>query len=494
MQTQKTQVNWFIQLIHWLRITRPRIGLRLSPAERRVLLILGDLLMLNGSLIIAATLGTEFHPNQATVVAYWKWFATLSGLWAASAIIFDVYNLARSASVSAITGNMGFAVLLTGMTYLFIPWLTPPIQTRSYAIGFLLVSLVAATGWRLSYAKALTQPAFHHRALILGTGEAARTLMRSLSASAQADNANPFRGTGYRVVGLVSPYPLTKGYDADKTIVGDAQHLVRLARERQVDEIIVALDDQQISEHLHEVLLDCRELGLRISSYIDIYERLTARLPVSYAAAHIDLLFGPGDTPMSRLYAATKRLIDIVMALAGLVALGALIPFVALANWRWSPGPLFYKQERVGQGGRSFAVIKFRSMVPDAEKGSGAVWSADRDPRITPVGQFLRKTRLDELPQVINVLRGEMSMVGPRPERPKFVGQLAKEMPLYRARHAVKPGITGWAQIRYRYGNTVEDSRIKLEYDLYYVKHASLYLDLLIMLQTFPVMLQFKGK
>jgi lipopolysaccharide/colanic/teichoic acid biosynthesis glycosyltransferase len=138
-------------------------------------------------------------------------------------------------------------------------------------------------------------------------------------------------------------------------------------------------------------------------------------------------------------------------------------------------------------------LIKFRTMIPDAEKDTGIVWSSEHDPRITPVGRILRKTRLDELPQFINVLRGEMSLIGPRPERPHFVGQLDRELPLYRARHAVKPGITGWAQVQYRYANSVEDSRIKLEYDLYYVKHAGLYLDLLIALQTIRVILQLKG-
>jgi lipopolysaccharide/colanic/teichoic acid biosynthesis glycosyltransferase len=174
--------------------------------------------------------------------------------------------------------------------------------------------------------------------------------------------------------------------------------------------------------------------------------------------------------------------------------MAAITPAVALANALWSPGPLLYRQTRTGKGGRSFVLIKFRSMVVDAEERCGATWCEDRDTRITPVGRLLRRTRLDELPQFINVLRGEMSAVGPRPERPSIVGQLARELPLYRARHAVKPGVSGWAQIRYRYGNSVEDARCKLEYDLYYIKHANLYLDLLIVLQTLRVVLSMRGK
>jgi len=177
----------------------------------------------------------------------------------------------------------------------------------------------------------------------------------------------------------------------------------------------------------------------------------------------------------------------------GLVFLALLMPALALANRLGSPGPLFYRQARVGRRGQPFQVLKFRSMIPDAEAASGAVWAADNDPRITAVGRFLRRTRLDELPQVINVLRGEMSLIGPRPERPEFVEQLAHSIPFYRARHSVRPGLSGWAQVQYRYGNTADDSRIKLEYDLYYVKHASFLLDLRIALQTIGVMLAFKG-
>jgi lipopolysaccharide/colanic/teichoic acid biosynthesis glycosyltransferase len=195
------------------------------------------------------------------------------------------------------------------------------------------------------------------------------------------------------------------------------------------------------------------------------------------------------------LYVAAKYCLDMALALVGLLFLGVVVlPLVAIANALTSPGPIFYRQERLGKGGRPFTLIKLRSMVRDAERCSGVVWCGKDDPRITPVGRFLRKTRLDELPQLLNVLRGEMSIVGPRPERPHFVGQLAHTFPLYRARHAVKPGITGWAQVHYEYGDSVEDARIKLEYDLYYVKHASLYLDLLTLLHTVRIVLGAKGQ
>jgi lipopolysaccharide/colanic/teichoic acid biosynthesis glycosyltransferase len=183
----------------------------------------------------------------------------------------------------------------------------------------------------------------------------------------------------------------------------------------------------------------------------------------------------------------------LLVAIIGLVITLVLFPFIAGAIYLNSPGPILYTQERSGRAGRRFKIIKFRSMVPDAEQEGEAIWATQNDDRVTGVGKFLRLTRLDELPQLINVLKGEMSIVGPRPERPEFIDHLQEEIPFYRARLSVKPGLTGWAQVQYRYGSTVQDALIKLEYDLYYIKYRSLPLDLLIILRTIRVMLTFKG-
>ncbi len=482
-------------LTPWKGMIVPRFGLRMTIAERRFLLVFIDLLLINGSLLAAMTMWNGFVPSISAVLACAKWFVTLSIVWFWLGTVLDIYSLARSASVTSITISVGVAVLVTALVYVFIPWLTPPMNARLYVFGFVLFSEVTLIVWRFIYAKALNHLAFMRRVLVLGTGELAQALMRDLNQASHADDANPFRGSGYQVVGLLADKPTRlSGDNAEFRVLGDVSQLVRLARLYHVDEVIIALDDQRALEpDVYQVLLDCRELGLRTSSVSEVYERLTSRLPVEYARYDLQTLLGQADSPADRLYLASKSLIDLLFAMVGLIVLALVTPLVALGNAIWSPGPLFYRQERVGRGGRPFAVCKFRSMRVDAEK-TGAVWSGDADPRITPMGRWLRKSRLDELPQVLNVLRGEMSVVGPRPERPHFVGQLVHELPLYRARNAVKPGITGWAQIRYRYGSSVEDSRIKLEYDLYYVKHASLYLDLLIMLQTAPVMLGLKGK
>jgi len=471
-----------------------QLNVRMTFAERKFLLVVVDLLLLNGSLLAAVTLWNGFDPSVSLVIEKAKWFITLSAVWLWFGMVLDVYDLPRAASVTTVVTSMGMAVVLTDLIYVAIPWFTPPVNARLYMFGLVGFSLAALLAWRVLYALMFNHMAFRRKAIILGTEPTAQALMRELNQLAEDERANPFRGTGYHVIGLVSEQESPNASEDGAATLGNLRHLVRLARIHQVDEVIIALNaESEADPEVCQVLLDCRELGLRITSVAEIYERLTSRLPVVYARYNLQTLLGQTDSPSTRLYHAFKSAVDFVFVLCGLVVLGLVIPFVALANALGSPGPLFYSQERVGKGGRPFAVLKFRSMRTDAEKAD-AVWCGDRDPRITPVGYWLRKTRLDELPQVINVLRGEMSVVGPRPERPHFVGQLVHELPLYRARNAVKPGITGWAQIRYHYGNSVEDSRIKLEYDLYYIKHANLFLDLLIMFQTAPVILLFKGQ
>jgi lipopolysaccharide/colanic/teichoic acid biosynthesis glycosyltransferase len=235
-------------------------------------------------------------------------------------------------------------------------------------------------------------------------------------------------------------------------------------------------------------------MGVPVVSMMTLYQRLTGRVPIEHASQNIEHATGQSDSAYLRMYGLAKRVVDLVGALVAAVPFCLLIPLVALTNVFASRGPLFFRQTRVGKGGHLFEVIKFRSMRPDAEDGSGAVWASEDDDRVTNVGRFLRRTHLDELPQVINVLRGEMSLVGPRPERPEFVATLSKSIPFYRARHAVRPGITGWAQIHQDYGDSYERAREKLEYDLYYLKRQSPILDTEIILRTITKVLRLKGR
>jgi lipopolysaccharide/colanic/teichoic acid biosynthesis glycosyltransferase len=278
-------------------------------------------------------------------------------------------------------------------------------------------------------------------------------------------------------------------------VLGESKDLVQLTDTLQVDEVILTLpQDSPLREEIHEALLDCRELGVPVTSMSTVYERLTGRVAVEYVGWDVESITGYEDKPFKRFYTLFKRLLDIVIGAVGVLIVGILIPPIALINYLTAPGPLFYKQLRVGKSARPFYMIKFRSMVPEAEDLEGVVWAKKNDDRVTLAGRWLRRLHLDELPQVHNVVRGEMSLIGPRPERPKFVDILSHEIPFYRARRFVRPGITGWAQIHQDYGSSVEDAKVKLEYDLYYIKKTGIYLDMVILLRTITKVVGFKGR
>jgi sugar transferase (PEP-CTERM system associated) len=263
-----------------------------------------------------------------------------------------------------------------------------------------------------------------------------------------------------------------------------------LVREQRVNRIIVGLADRRGRLPIDE-LLEAKLQGVRIEEPETTYERLTGKIMLDELKPSW-LIFSDGFRA-GRLTRLLKRAFDVVLAVVGLALSAPLMLLTAFAVRLGSPGPILYAQERVGEHGRTFTLYKFRSMRADAERGT-PIWARDRDERVTRVGRFIRITRLDELPQLWNVLRGDMSFVGPRPERPFFVEQLAEAIPFYRQRHAVKPGITGWAQVKYRYGASMEDAREKLRYDLYYVKHMSIVFDMTIVFDTVKVILSCKGQ
>jgi exopolysaccharide biosynthesis polyprenyl glycosylphosphotransferase len=463
------------------------LGGSLTLCERRWLLTLGDLFAVNGALVVAWMIWYGSPLFLGSLQAGFVWSATLWVVWLILGSALDVYDPARAASTTHSLINSGVAALAAGLLYQMIPWFTPPLSRRLFFFGLVGCMVLGVAAWRLAYVRLFFQPSFQRRALIVGQDATAQRFVDDLQAAADAERANPFRGTGYQVAGLVGKLPVGEAPALDP-----AYSLVCFIRTSGVDEVLVA-EDASLSPAFHEALLDCREIGIRVTPLSVAYERLTARLPVEYAERDLSLIASAPDHPAQRLYEVAKRFMDVALALIGVLGIGVLIPFVALGNALTSPGPLFYRQQRIGRGGRPFIMIKFRTMAPDAEGDSGPVWATEDDPRVTPVGRWIRRLRLDELPQVINVLRGEMSVVGPRPERPQLVSEISKALPIYRARHSVRPGITGWAQIRYPYGNSVEDARAKLEYDLYYIKHAGFLQDILILLQTIPVMLKFEG-
>jgi exopolysaccharide biosynthesis polyprenyl glycosylphosphotransferase len=466
----------------------------LRASERLLVLGLMDIVLLNLALLVSLAPALGFAVTADTILANNKWFITLVIAWLGSATFFDCYSLVRAASTTASVRNTILAVVATVIVYIFIPYITPPLTSRGALFYFGGLALVLLVGWRAFYARFFSQPMFQQRALIVGAGAAGSALINAMKTASQRAS-NPYRGTGYRIIGFIDDDTRLRDTTIQEVrVVGDNEAMVELVKAQQVDELILAITNTQtISDEMMNALLQCREMGLRVVTMATVYERLTGRVPIDYVGRDLYMVLPMDDSAMERAYKIIKRLVDVVSGLVGLVFMGAAIIPIAIANRLSSPGPLFYKQRRVGQGGKIFEVYKFRSMRPDAEKGTGAVWARKGDDRITPAGRILRKTRLDELPQVINILKGDMSLIGPRPERPEFVNALALMIPYYRARHAVKPGLTGWAQVRFGYGSTHEDSRIKLEHDLYYVKHANPLLDMMIALQTPLIMLLAKG-
>jgi exopolysaccharide biosynthesis polyprenyl glycosylphosphotransferase len=360
--------------------------------------------------------------------------------------------------------------------YLIIFFFSPrDALPRLFIVYYGTLSFMFIAAWRMARPILFTRIGVKRRALVVGDDPGARAIIDTVCEEAP---------DVYVIASLALDFQ-----SPDSAVIG----LMDAVRRENASEIILVQRDA-LSGPEFQAIMDCYEQGISIVPMPLLYEQLTGRVPVEALSPQdlITLLPTGGDSLFDP-YLSTKRVTDMMLSLAGLVVFAALLPVIAPILWLDSPGPIFYRQERVGRGGSTFRLVKLRSMIPDAEHRTGPQWASDRDPRITRLGRMLRKTRLDEVPQLINVLRGEMSLVGPRPERPAFVEELGRTIPFYRARHVVKPGITGWAQVRHPYGNTAEDALIKLQYDLYYIRHRSLALDLLIALRTVGNMFSLRG-
>jgi sugar transferase (PEP-CTERM system associated) len=292
------------------------------------------------------------------------------------------------------------------------------------------------------------------------------------------------RAPGVRVVGW------TGDIDGEVNRDSVASHLVELTNEQGVRRVIVAMADRRGTLPVEE-LLALRLAGVKVEDATSWLEKITGRIEVDQLYPSW-LIFTDGFR-FSNFHRVVRRIMNFTAALIGAVATIPLLPLIVMAILMDSPGPVLYRQKRVGRGGKIFYCYKFRTMRPDAEADTGATWATDNDPRITRVGRFLRMSRLDEIPQLWCVLKGDMHFVGPRPERPEFVEWLSREIPYYGVRHLVRPGITGWAQVQYKYGNTREDAREKLQYDLFYIKNASVGLDLLIVFETVKIVVLGRG-
>lgn len=460
--------------------------------ERRLFLIIVDLILVNAAVFLAfAIWALRGDETLATLLAtQFMWFGLLSAVWLLFGFLNRLYDLRVVVEFGATSRALVQTLFFVTVVYLaiFFALTSPglqPVLPRGIVLyhGILAVILIAV--WRAAYIQLARRASFRRRALIVGAGKAGRTIARTIRCDFQPH---------YEVIGFVDDDPAKQGQVIeDAAVLGKHADLVRLCQQYRVNEVVWAVT-RDVSDDMFRALLDVQELGIDVMPMQLLYEQITARVPVEYIGDSWYVALPLEHAGTGGVYPAIKRVFDLVIAIGGSAALSLLLPIIAFAMRLDSPGPIFYAQERVGQGGRLFRVRKIRTMVTDAEQQGKPVWASKNDPRVTRVGALLRRMHLDEMPQFWNILRGEMSVVGPRPERPEFVAQLEKQIPFYRLRHSVKPGMAGWAILNAGYVDSVDDARLRVEYDLYYIKHQSIWMDVWILFRMIGHVLAFKGQ
>ena len=435
---------------------------------------------------VMARFGTALVPDAAADLAGALWPRALlfSAVMMVCFLAFGLYSLRQRARLAGLALRVAVALLAGFVLTVTLFYLVPALFLGRGIVALAAIGgLCGVTVSRVIFSHVVDENVFKRRVLVYGAGE---------SAAAIAGLRRRADRRGFVVAGFVPAHRNERAVALDR-ILDPGTSLVALCERLNVVEVVVAMDDRRNGFPIAE-LLKCRLAGIDVIELLTFLERETGRVRLDVLNPSW-LIFGQGFR-RDPLRLITTRLLDVTGSLAMLTLA---LPFIAATTVAlkiqdgWA-APVLYRQRRVGLGGRPFNVLKFRSMRVDAERDGRAQWAQQRDPRVTRVGAFIRKTRIDELPQLFNVLRGQMSLVGPRPERPEFVAELAERIPYYVERHCVKPGITGWAQLCYPYGSSEQDSLEKLQYDLYYVKNNSLLFDLAIMLQTAEVVVMGKGR
>jgi sugar transferase (PEP-CTERM system associated) len=447
-------------------------------STRRLTIFAGELLLIFGSVALAAAV--QQTPNLDENL--WK-IGLVTVICQLCLYYNDFYDLTLVHSSRELIVRLlqaaGAASIVLAALYFVAPQL---MIGNGIFVSALFVFMIAILGWRLAFNQITGSLKLEERLLFVGTGETARKVARQIL------DQHEF---AYRVIGFIDNDRSRVGQRiVNPAIIGTPDDIDRLVAEHHVDRIVVGLSDRRGQLPLEE-LLRAKLAGVRVEDATTTYERVTGKILIEDLRPS-GLIFSDGFR-VSRLARVMKRSIDLLLAAALAAVTVPAMLLTALAVLLEDGRPVLYRQERVGENGRTFVLSKFRSMRKDAESGGQPVWARDGDERVTRIGRFIRATRLDELPQLWNVVRGDMSFVGPRPERPFFVGELSKEIPFYQQRHAVKPGLTGWAQVKYRYGSSIEDAMEKLRYDLYYIKHLSIFFDLTIVFDTVKVVLFRKG-
>jgi exopolysaccharide biosynthesis polyprenyl glycosylphosphotransferase len=396
-----------------------------------------------------------------------------------------MYNLQVASNQFQVIKSIMLTSSTTVLLYLLTPVFTPILPNRLQIVIFFFAVFLALFTWRIIYVRFFASNRFLKKVILICDKEQLKELVSGL------ESVDPH----YRVLGYVNSDSSDESKLTSMKVKNiDINDLVRFVKENSISEIVIASQKTDgITVNLYNQLIYLLESGFIIREYTQVYENITQRIPVQYVSRDFYRYFPFSRSNQNHLYLIIMRLIEVILSVIGLIICLVITPLVLIGNVLGNKGKLYYTQERVGKNGKVFNIVKFRTMIKNAEK-EGAVFATTNDSRVTPFGKILRKSRIDEFPQFYNILKGDMAVIGPRPERPVFVNEIAEVMPFYETRHVIKPGLTGWAQVNYSYGATIEDSLIKLQYDLYYIKHRSLFLDINIVFKTFSTILFYRGQ
>ncbi len=453
-------------------------------SERKILLQLFDVISVLLSLYFVSIIFKFDYFSISTLNYYWT--LVLAIYLVLFGHVFEMYNLQVASNQFLILKSIVLTVSTTVLVYLLTPIYTPLLpKKRIQILCFYLAILITLLVWRYFYITFLASHRFHKKVILICDTETVSELIDGL------EKVDP----NYKVVGFIQTdlafNEVTNSLKI-KQIAND--DLAEFVKNNYISELVIATQKpDSITIQLYNQLIHLLESGFTIREYSQVYESITQRIPVNYLAQDFYRYFPFSRSNQNKLYLLISRLIEMFICLFGLTFGVLFLPLILIINPFANQGSLFYFQERVGKNGVVFNIYKLRTMIKNAESDQ-AVFATSNDSRVTAFGKFLRKTRIDEIPQFINILKGDMSIIGPRPERPIIVNEIAKEMPFYETRHIIKPGLTGWAQVNYSYGESIEDSLIKLQYDLYYIKHRSIFLDLNIMLKTLSTVLFYRGQ
>ena len=461
---------------------------RITENERGFILLFGDFIAAGVSLIVALYF---WAMKDLWMDFSWKflldrpplWYYFLPFLWVL--MLVELYDTRRAGRRADTIRGITVSTVISTFLYLFVFFISEPRSLPRRGVAAFIASAAGFTFlWRLLYRRIFTNSAFLRRVIIIGAGRAGSTLAEEISKL----EPKPFHLTGF----VDDDKDKLRKKIAGVPVLGTSGNLIKIIEKVQATDLIFSISGD-MKPSMYSSIISAEEMGIEVNTMPVVYEELMGRVPIALLADDWVLRSFVDRSHATGTYELITRLIDIVGSVLGLIFLGILYPIIGLAIIIDDGFPIFFRQVRVGKSGKEFKLFKFRSMKKDAEEDGVARFAVENDERVTRIGGFLRRSHLDEIPQFINVIKGDITLVGPRAERPEMIEELQKDIPFYRARLFVKPGVTGWAQVNYGYASTIEENSIKLEYDLYYIMHRNVMIDFRIILRTLGDVVGFRG-